>query len=43
MPIKLSEEIIPSSVLYGTIVPLVAYFTIKKLIVDPFLSDQKEK
>ncbi|XP_060605966.1 dnaJ homolog subfamily C member 11-like, partial [Ruditapes philippinarum] len=43
MPIKLSDEVIPSSILYGTIIPIVTYFAVKKLIVDPFLSGQKEK
>ncbi|XP_053379119.1 dnaJ homolog subfamily C member 11-like [Mercenaria mercenaria] len=43
MPIRLSEDIIPSSVVYGTIIPVVTYFAVKKLIVDPFLSGQREK
>jgi DnaJ family protein C protein 11 len=42
-PIHLSENISPSAILYGTFVPMAAYFVIKKLIVDPFLKQQREQ
>lgn len=41
-PIHLSETISPSAIVYGTIIPIAAYCTIKKLIVDPFLKQQKD-
>ena len=43
MPVALSQDIVPSAVFYGTVTPMLVYFTVKKLIVDPFISDQKEK
>ena len=42
-PIALSEEIVPSAVFYGTVAPVVIYFIVKNLIVNPFLNEQKEK
>ncbi|KAL8587316.1 hypothetical protein ACOMHN_045563 [Nucella lapillus] len=42
-PIHLSENLSPSAIMYGTVVPVAAYFIIKKLIVDPFLKQQKEQ
>jgi len=42
-PIRLSENISPSAIFYGTFVPFAAYFLVKKLIVDPYLRQQKEK
>ncbi|KAL4221592.1 DnaJ (Hsp40) [Mactra antiquata] len=43
IPINLSEELVPSAVLYGTFIPLVTYFAVKKLIVDPYILNRKEK
>lgn len=42
-PIQLCEEprLMPS--VYAVITPLVVYFTVKKLIVEPFIKEQKEK
>ena len=42
-PIHLSESISPSAIIYGTLVPIAIYFVVKKLIVDPFLKQQKEQ
>ncbi|XP_059141903.1 dnaJ homolog subfamily C member 11-like [Physella acuta] len=42
-PIYLSEGLSPSAVIYGALVPLTAYFVIRKLIVNPILRQQKEK
>ncbi|XP_050414413.1 dnaJ homolog subfamily C member 11 [Patella vulgata] len=41
-PIYLSESLSPSAVFYGTVVPAAVYFVVKKLIVNPFLKQQKE-
>lgn len=42
-PIHLSEELNPSAIVYGTIIPVVSYFVIRKLIVNPFLRQQKQR
>ncbi|XP_013405783.1 dnaJ homolog subfamily C member 11-like [Lingula anatina] len=42
-PIQLSDEILPKAIFYGTVVPLVTYFVVKKLIVDPFVQKEKEE
>ena len=43
VPISLSDEISPAAIFYGTIVPVVGYYLIKKWLIVPFLRDQKEK
>lgn len=42
-PIHLCEEprLIPS--VYATVTPFIVWFAVKKLIVDPFVREQKEK
>ncbi|XP_060069298.1 dnaJ homolog subfamily C member 11-like [Ylistrum balloti] len=42
-PVHLSENIVPEAVVYGTFLPLAAYFVVKKLIVDPYLKRQEEE
>merc|ERR1712168_760606 len=42
-PFQLSYNFVPSAVFYGTVLPIGFYFIIKKLIVDPFLLNQKNK
>ncbi|XP_067659298.1 dnaJ homolog subfamily C member 11-like [Haliotis asinina] len=42
-PIHLSETLSPSAVFYGTVLPVVAFFVVRNLIVNPFLRQQKEK
>ncbi|CAL1531044.1 unnamed protein product [Lymnaea stagnalis] len=42
-PIYLSESLNPSAIMYGAVVPLVAYFAIRNLIVNPILKQQKQK
>jgi len=34
-PLHLADEILVQPILYGTVIPLVGYFTFKKLILDP--------
>lgn len=43
VPIALSTEILPSSLTYATFLPVVVYYVTKKLVVEPFLNDQKDK
>ncbi|XP_058838201.1 dnaJ homolog subfamily C member 11 [Topomyia yanbarensis] len=42
-PIHLSEEIIPAAVFYATITPLVTYFVLKKVIIDPMNLAAKQR
>ncbi|KAK3104741.1 hypothetical protein FSP39_009031 [Pinctada imbricata] len=42
-PIKLSDVIEPSAVFYGTLIPSVVYFAVKKLIVDPYIRQQEKE
>ncbi|KAL5013903.1 hypothetical protein ScPMuIL_008173 [Solemya velum] len=42
-PIHLSEQILPSAIFYGTVIPMLTFFTVKKLIVDPFIQEQKKR
>ena len=43
MPVHLSDEVMMQPVFYGTIVPLVAWFTVKKLILDPLEARRKQE
>ncbi|KAJ8319850.1 hypothetical protein KUTeg_001437 [Tegillarca granosa] len=43
VPIQLSEEILPASMLYGTVVPMVIYSAIKKFVVDPYIKKTQEE
>lgn len=42
-PIHLSEDIIPAAVFYATVTPLVAWFVIKKVIIEPMNAEQKQR
>lgn len=42
-PIHLSEEIIPAAIFYATVTPLLAWFVLKKTIIEPMSKEQKEK
>lgn len=42
-PIHLSEEVIPAAVFYATVTPLIAFFVIKKTIIDPMNNEQKQR
>eukprot|EP00095_Tigriopus_kingsejongensis_P005439 maker-scaffold224_size251237-snap-gene-0.18 protein:Tk05439 transcript:maker-scaffold224_size251237-snap-gene-0.18-mRNA-1 annotation:"-like protein subfamily c member 11" len=42
-PIQLSDEILMQPLFYGTITPLIAWFTFKKLVLDPFEARKKRK
>ncbi|ESO92056.1 hypothetical protein LOTGIDRAFT_217203 [Lottia gigantea] len=41
--VNLSEGLNPSAVFYGTILPSLAYFGIRKMIIMPYLKRQKER
>lgn len=42
-PIHLSEDIIPAAVFYATVTPLVAWFVLKKAIIEPMNAEQKQR
>lgn len=42
-PIHLSEEIIPAAVFYATVTPLIAWFLIKKGLIEPMNAEQKQR
>ncbi|XP_048737350.1 dnaJ homolog subfamily C member 11-like isoform X2 [Ostrea edulis] len=42
-PILLSEQVLPTSVFYGTFLPAFAYFAVKKLIIDPFIRQRESE
>ena len=42
-PIHLSDEILLQPIFYGTITPMLAWFTLKKFIIDPYERKKKEK
>jgi DnaJ family protein C protein 11 len=39
----LSDELIPSSVFYATVTPVIVWAVVKKLIVDPVVQEQKKR
>jgi len=42
-PIFLSEQLLPSPIFYGTIVPIVTYYAVNVFIVAPYLKKQKQR
>ncbi|XP_031640868.1 dnaJ homolog subfamily C member 11 [Contarinia nasturtii] len=42
-PIHLSEDIIPAAVFYATVTPLVAWFVVKKCIIERMDAEQKQR
>lgn len=42
-PIHVCEEVIPSPIFYSTFAPIVLYFVIKKLVVEPVVAEQKKR
>nr|CAG4647760.1 EOG090X03AJ [Moina brachiata]SVE92914.1 EOG090X03AJ [Moina brachiata] len=42
-PIHLCEEVLPSPIFYGTVAPLVALIIVRRLIVEPYMQQQKAK
>lgn len=42
-PIQLSEEVLPSAIFYGTVVPLVLWYTIKILVIKPYVNREKKR
>ncbi|OQR72486.1 dnaJsubfamily C member 11-like [Tropilaelaps mercedesae] len=41
-PLQLSVDVNPSAILYGTVVPLVAYFIFNKFAVEPYYAQQRK-
>lgn len=42
-PIHLSEEIIPAAIFYAAVTPLVAWFVVKKAIIEPMNAEQRKR
>uniref|UniRef100_A0A6M2DIU2 Putative molecular chaperone dnaj superfamily n=1 Tax=Xenopsylla cheopis TaxID=163159 RepID=A0A6M2DIU2_XENCH len=42
-PIHLCEEVIPSPIFYGTVVPLLGWMLLKRFIVEPMQQEQKDR
>ncbi|KAH8413639.1 hypothetical protein KR222_002394 [Zaprionus bogoriensis] len=40
-PIHLSDEIVPAAVFYASVTPVIAWFFVKKVIMDPMEADRK--
>lgn len=40
--ILLCEEILPAPIIYGTLVPLLSWMALQKLIIQPYLKQQKQ-
>lgn len=40
-PIHLSDEIVPAAVFYASVTPVIAWFLVKKVIMDPMEADRK--
>ncbi|XP_026759365.2 dnaJ homolog subfamily C member 11 [Galleria mellonella] len=43
VPIHLCEEVMPSPVFYATVVPIVSWLVLKKLILDPITRERQER
>ncbi|XP_034934623.1 dnaJ homolog subfamily C member 11 [Chelonus insularis] len=42
-PIHLCEEIVPAPVFYATVVPLITWTVVKKIVIEPMIKEQKER
>lgn len=42
-PIHLCDEILPSPIFYGTVTPLVVFAIVRRLVVEPYMQQQKAK
>ncbi|XP_047502037.1 dnaJ homolog subfamily C member 11-like isoform X1 [Penaeus chinensis] len=42
MTILLCEEILPAPIMYGTMVPLVSWLAVQKLVIQPYLRQRKQ-
>jgi DnaJ family protein C protein 11 len=42
-PILLCEEIVPTPIIYGTVTPLIVYYMVKVLVVNPYLDQQRKR
>ncbi|KAI5640321.1 dnaJ domain-containing protein [Phthorimaea operculella] len=43
VPIHLCEEVMPSPVFYATVVPMVSWLILKKLVLDPIARERQER
>jgi DnaJ family protein C protein 11 len=43
VPVHLSHEVVPSAIFYGTVTPLICYYVVKKLVIDPYVKATEEE
>jgi DnaJ family protein C protein 11 len=43
IPLQLSQEIVPSAIFYATVAPVLAYFVLDRLIIQPFARSEQER
>ncbi|CAF0903194.1 unnamed protein product [Brachionus calyciflorus] len=43
VPIHLSREVVPSAIFYGTVTPVICFYVVKKMLIDPYIRDKEEK
>lgn len=43
IPLHLSQEILPSTIFYATVVPVVAYLIFDRMILKPFTRSEEER
>ncbi|XP_050360997.1 dnaJ homolog subfamily C member 11 [Nymphalis io] len=43
VPIHLCEEVIPSPVFYATVVPMISWLVLKKLVLDPIARERQQR
>ncbi|CAK9817954.1 DnaJ homolog subfamily C member 11 [Anthophora plagiata] len=42
-PIHLSDEVLPATVFYATVVPLMSWMIVKKIVIDPMVKKREER
>ncbi|XP_046439736.1 dnaJ homolog subfamily C member 11-like [Daphnia pulex] len=42
-PIHLCHEVLPSPIFYGTVTPMIAWIIVRRLVVEPYMQQQKVK
>lgn len=42
-PIHLSEDIVPAAVFYATLTPIVAWFVLKKVLIEPMNAEKRQR
>jgi DnaJ family protein C protein 11 len=43
IPLQLSQDILPSAIFYASIAPVLAYFVLDRMIIQPFTRSEEER